>query len=92
MNTITTPNFSGKITKVIAEIQVQTCIDEVEAEIIKELLQDALNEHAAALNEYYDEEHYIAVSRAQHRAYDEGHSDGYYDGYDDGYDDGRSAV
>ena len=90
--TIPTPDFMGRIAKILAEIRNRTCIDEIEAEIIEELLQDSLNEYCTLLNEYYAEEYYIAITCAEHRAYDDGHSDGYADGYDVGYDDGRAAV
>ena len=54
------------------------------AEVIKYILQDALNE----LNMHYAVEHYNAISSA----YDEGYALGYDDGYSLGYDDGHSAV
>ena len=90
--TIKTPNFERKTAKIIAEIRNRTCIDDVDAEAINEILQESLNEYLMMLDGYYEEEYYIAVSRAKNSAYDKGHSDGYADGYDDGYDDGRSAV
>ena len=75
-----TPNFMSKAAKIIAEIQVRTCIDEVEAEVIKELLQAALNEYCSMLDEYYEEEYYNAISSVRSSAYDDGYSDGYSDG------------
>ena len=80
-------NFSSKNAKVIAEIQARTCIDQVEAEIIKELLQAALNEYCSMLDEYYEEDYYNALASARSKAYDDGHSDGYDDGYESGYAD-----
>ena len=88
MNTITTPNFMGKAANIIAEIRTRTCIDDVDAEVIKAILQDELNEYYRMLNGYYEEEYYNALNTARNRAYDEGFDDG----YDVGYDEGRSAV
>ena len=83
-----TTNFMGRAAKMIAEIRNQTCIEDADAEVILELLQDELD----ALNEYYEEEYSNAISSARSKAYDDGHSDGYSLGYDDGYLDGQSAV
>ena len=88
MNTITTPNFMGKTAKIIAEVRARTCIDDVDVEVIKEILQDSLNEYYMMLNGYYEEEYYNALNSARSKAYD----DGYDDGYDVGYDEGHSAV
>ena len=81
------------IKKIIAEIRTSTsiCLDDVDAEALKNILQESLNEHYDELAEYYEEECYIAISSARSKAYDDGHSDGYADGYDVGYDDGRSG-
>lgn len=84
MNTITTPNFMDKTEKIMAEIRTRTFIEDVDAEVIK----DALNEYYRMLNEYYVEEYYNALNTARNRAYD----DGYDVGYDVGYDEGNSAV
>ena len=78
-----TPNFMSKAAKIIAEIQVRTCIDAAEAEVIKELLQAALNEWGVMLEEYYEEEYYNAIANHRSSAYD--------DGYDAGYSDGTTA-
>ena len=86
MQTIMTPKFVGKTAKIIAEIRNRTCIDDVDAQIMEEILQDALNEYYMELDGYYEEEYYIAISSARSKAYDDGHSDGYADGYADGYD------
>ena len=82
------PKFERKIEKILAEIRTIACIDDVDAEAIEKILQDALNEECRMLDSYYWEEYYNAITSAQHRAYDEGHSDG----YSLGYDDGHSAV
>ena len=74
--------------KIITEISTVACIDDVDAEAIEKILQDALKEYYDELDGYYEEEYYIAISSARSIAYDEGHSDGYADGYDVGYDDG----
>ena len=94
MNTITTPDFMGRIAKIIAEVRT-TCIDKIDAEVlevIEALLQASLNECFTMVDEYYEEEDYIAIASARSRAYAAGHSDGYADGYDVGYDDGYCAV
>ena len=90
--TVTTPNFMVKTAKIIAEMRARTCIDDVDAEVIEEILQNKLTEYYRMLEGYYEEEYYNAISSARSKAYDEGHSDGYANGYDVGYDDGHSAV
>ena len=91
--TIIPPNFMGSTANIIAEIRTKTGIDDVDVEVIEKILQDALNEYYSMVDEYYEEEYYIAISSVRNKAYDDGHSDGYADGYeigyDDGYDDGR---
>ena len=73
-------DFKDSAAKIIAEIRTRTCIDELDAEVIKEILQDALIKYH---NEVFTYGHSIG--------YDDGHSDGYALGYDAGYDDGYSA-
>ena len=68
---------------IIAKIRTMTCIDDVDAEVIK----DALNEYYDALNEYYVEEYHNALSSARNSAYDAGFDDGYDVGYENGYAD-----
>ena len=80
--------LNSKIAKLVKEIQTQICIDDADVKILEGLLKDELNEYCTLLNEYYEEECYIAISSARSKAYDDGHSDGYADGYDVGYDDG----
>ena len=86
--TISTPDFMGSTAKIIAEVRSRTCIDDVDVEVLEGILQDALNEYYSMVDEYYEEEYYIAITSARSKAYDDGHSDGYADGYDVGYDDG----
>ena len=81
-----TPIATPKTAKIIAEIRARTCIDD-DVEVIKEILQGTLHEYYAALEEYFVEEYYNAVSSARSKAYDDGHSDGYDDGYESGYAD-----
>ena len=83
-----TPDFMGRIAKIVKEVRARTCIDKIDAEVIEEILQDSLNEYCTLLNGYYEEEYYIAISSARSKAYDDGHSDGYADGYDVGHEDG----
>ena len=85
--TVTTPDFMVKTAKIITKLRNRTCIDNVDVEVIKEILQDSLSEYCTLLNEYYAEEYYIAVASARNKAYDDGHSDGYSDGYESGYAD-----
>ena len=68
------------IEKIIADVRNRICIDDVDAEVINGILQDALNE----IHEYYEEEYYNAIASARSSAYDAGHSDGYDDGYESG--------
>ena len=92
MNTIVKPDFKATIAKIIEEASASTCIDEIEAEIIEEILKGSLNEYCTLLNEYYEEEYYNELSRARNSAYDAGFDDGYDVGYDNGRSDGHSAV
>ena len=92
MQTITTPNFKHETAKMIAEICNKICIDDFEAEVIKDILQDALNEYCMILEGYYEEEYYNAISSARNSAYDSGFDDGYDVGYDNGRSDSHSAV
>ena len=87
MNTITTPNFTGKVAKTIAKIINRTCIDDDDVEVIEAILQDMFIEECSMLAGYYEEEYYNAISSARSKAYDDGHSDGYDDGYESGYAD-----
>ena len=80
MNTIPTPNFTGKVEKIIAEIRTKTCID-FDTEVIQGILQDMLIEECRMLAGYYEEEYLNALSSARSKAYD-GHSDVYEDGYE----------
>ena len=86
--TVTTPNFMVKTAKIIAEVRARTCIDDVDAEVIEEILQNELTEYYRMLAGYYEEEYYNAIASARTSAYD----NGYADGYDIGYDEGHSAV
>ena len=58
IGTIKTPNFTRRITKIIAEIRTIACIDDVGAEAIEKILQDELNEECRMLDSYYWEEYY----------------------------------
>ena len=76
-----TPDFMGVTANIIAEVRARTCINDVDAEVIK----DALNEYYDALNEYYVEEYHNALSSARNSAYDKGYSLGYDVGYEEAY-------
>ena len=84
MKTIMSPKFMDRAENIVEEVLLRTCIDGVDAEVIEELILNALNEYYDELNEYYEEEYYNAVSSARNKAYDAG--------YEDGYNDGHSAV
>ena len=90
--TIIPPNFMGRTANIIAEIRTRTGIDDVDVEVLEGILQDALNEYYSMVDEYYEEEYYIAISSARNSAYDDGYDDGYDIGYDNGYSDSHSAV
>ena len=85
MKTIMPPKFKGKIAKIVKEIQTQICIDDADVKILEGLLKDELNEYYHLIDEYYEEEYYIAIKDVRTRAYDNGYDDGYADGYDEGY-------
>ena len=72
-----TTNFMDRAAKMIAEIRSRTCIEDADAEVILELLQDELKEYYDALNEYYEEEYSNAISSARNIAYDLGYDAGY---------------
>ena len=77
-------DFMVKTAKIIEEMRNRSRINVVDTEVIEAMLKDAFNEYCDALNEYYEEEYYNAISSARSKAYDDGHSDGYEDGYDAG--------
>ena len=77
------PDFINSTAKIIAEIRTRACIDDVDAEVIKEMLQDALDEECRVLDSYYWEEHYNnycnEISSVRTGAYDAGYDEGYAD-------------
>ena len=68
------PDFMDRTAKIIAEIRTRTCIDDVDAEVLEELLKDELIEYH---NEVFTYAHNIG--------YDDGYEEGYGLGYDEGY-------
>ena len=74
MNTIRTPNFSSKIAKIMAEIRTKTRIDDVDAEVIKDILQDMLIEECRMLDGYYEEEHFNELRNLAYAGHSESHS------------------
>ena len=92
---IKTPNFMRLATMIMAEIRTITYIDDVDAEALKALLQEELNEECRMIDGYYEEEYYHELSRTRTIAYDEGYALGYDGGhsrgYSDGYSEGHSA-
>ena len=77
---IKTPKFERKIEKILAEIRTRTYIDEMAAEVIKAVMQDALDEECRMLNCYYWEEYYNELYSARSSAYDEGYTAGQSEG------------
>ena len=65
-------DFMDRTAKIIAEIRDRTCIDKIDIEVIREIIQDEFKV-------YYDELHECSDD-----AYNEGYSDGYSEGYYDG--------
>ena len=87
METILTPKFMHRLSKIATEVSASYGIDEVQAKALRELLEAAFNEYCLEREEYYIEEYSHAVSRARNIAYDDGYDDGYDIGYDNGYSD-----
>ena len=89
MNTIMTPDFIGRIAKIIAEVRTIACIDDVAAEAIEKILQDELTEECRMLDSYYWEEHYNKycneISSVRTGAYDAGYDEGYADGHSESH-------
>lgn len=96
MNTIKTPNFTRRITKIMVAIRTRACIDDVDAEAIEKILQDELIEECRMLDSYYWEEHYNnycnEISSVRTSAYEAGYDEGYADGHSGGYSESHSAV
>ena len=90
--TITTPDFMGRIAKIVEEVSARACVDKIDTEVIEAILQASLNEYCTMINEYYAEEYHNELSRARNSSYDDGYDDGYDVGYDNGYSDSHSAV
>ena len=67
MNTITTPNFTGQTAKLIAEIRTKTCIDDVAAEVIKDMLNRAYYDG-------FDDGYDVGYGIGYDVGYDAGHS------------------
>ena len=91
-------NFMDKASKIIADIRTSTstCIDAVDEEVIKEILQDALNEYYYSgyddgRSEGYADGYEVGRSESHSEGYDYGYSVGYDDGYSVGYDDGYAV-
>ena len=77
MQTNISPKFATKTAKIIAEIRNRTCINNMDAQILEDILQAALNEYYMEVDEYYEEEYYIAIEDVRASAYDNGFADGY---------------
>ena len=88
MKTIMSPKFMDRAENIVEEVLLRTGIDGGDAEVIQELILNALNEYYDELNEYYEEEYYNEVSRARNASYDAG----YEDGYNDHHSESHSAV
>ena len=88
---ITTPNPDRRIANIIEEIR-RTCIEDVDAEVIEDILLRELNKYSRMVEEYYIEKYHSTISSARNIAYDDGFNDGYDIGYDNGHSDSHSAV
>ena len=88
----------NRTAKIIAEVHSRTCIDDVDAEVLEELLKDELIEYHNEVFTYghnigYDDGYAAGKSSLEgdvDNAYDEGYSLGYSEGYSDGCDVGCS--
>ena len=95
-------DFMVKIANIIAEIRVKTCIDDVDAEVLEDILKDELikyhNEvftygHGIGYDDGYDDGYTAGKSSLEgdvDNAYDEGYALGYSEGYSDGRSEGNS--
>ena len=84
-------DFREITAKVIAEALVRTCIDDVDAKILEEILQDALNKYGRELDGYYDAGY--AAGWVNGKSSLEGDVDSAYDeGYALGYSEGHSLM
>ena len=89
-------DFMVKIANIIAEIRVKTCIDDVDAEVLEDILKDELikyhNEvftygHGIGYDDGYDDGYTAGKSSLEgdvDNAYDEGYALGYSDGRSEG--------
>ena len=82
--TIMPPQFRDRAAKIMVDVRNRTCIDDVDAEVIRKILQDELEEECRMLDCYYWEEYYNELDSARNAGYD--------DGYDDGYTKSHSGV
>ena len=96
------PNFMDGAAKIIADIRTSTntCIDDVDAEVIEEILNAALKEYCSMPDGYYYDGYYDAGYYDGYRDgksslegdVDNAYDEGYALGYSEGYSDGHSAV
>ena len=83
-------DFMEITAKVIAEVRTRTCIDDVDAEVLEELLKDELIKYRNEVFTYghnigYDDGHAAGhkagLDDAADNAYDEGYALGYSEGH-----------
>ena len=87
------PNFRGRTAKIIAEIRNRTCIDDVDAEVIEEILQAALIKYCRELDGYYDAGYaagWVNGKSSLEGDVDSAYDEGYALGYSDGTNGGRT--
>ena len=85
-------DFMVKIANIIAEIRVKTCIDDVDAEVLEDILKDELIKYHNEVFTYghgigYDDGYIAGESSLEgdlDKAYDEGYALGYSEGYSEG--------
>ena len=66
--TITTPDFTGRLAKIIADIHYQICVYKIDAKVIEDILQAEINEQC---------------SKSYDAGHSDGYDDGYENGYAD---------
>ena len=81
-------DFREITTEVIAEVRTRMCIDDVDEEVLKQILQAALNKYCRELDGYYDAGYAAGWVNGKSRlegdvdsAYDEGYALGYSEGH-----------
>ena len=88
-------DFSDSIAKLVAQVRNRTCINKIEAEVLEDILNDALIKYHNEILTYghsigYDDG-YTASKSILEGDVDSAYREGYASGYEDGYSAGHSA-